>query len=78
MQMCHFKESISLLTFFFVYPLGQGCKHLITFQHIPWFLQDPDEGKDYFNIEKELRHEMLEKFHQAGRFFSLEKFEKDA
>lgn len=45
---------------------GQGCKHLITFQHIPWFLQDPDEGKDYFNIEKELRHEMLEKFHQAG------------
>ncbi|XP_070581007.1 serine/threonine-protein phosphatase CPPED1-like [Ptychodera flava] len=43
-----------------------GCKHLVIFQHIPWFLEDPNEGKDYFNIEKELRLKMLEKFKSAG------------
>ncbi|XP_071832376.1 serine/threonine-protein phosphatase CPPED1-like [Apostichopus japonicus] len=45
---------------------GQGCKHLITFQHIPWFLKHPDEGNDYFNIDRNVRSKMLEKLHKAG------------
>ncbi|XP_053550589.1 serine/threonine-protein phosphatase CPPED1 [Bombina bombina] len=42
------------------------CKHAIIFQHIPLFLQTPDEDNDYFNIEKSLRQELLEMFHKAG------------
>lgn len=41
-------------------------KHVIVFQHIPWFLKDPGEEKEYFNIQNELRIKMLEKFHKAG------------
>ncbi|XP_077980685.1 serine/threonine-protein phosphatase CPPED1-like [Glandiceps talaboti] len=43
-----------------------GCKHLVIFQHIPWFLKDADEEKEYFNIDKELRLKMLDKFQKAG------------
>lgn len=42
------------------------CKHAIIFQHIPLFLQNPDEDNNYFNIEKHLRQEILETFHKAG------------
>lgn len=42
------------------------CKHVIVFQHIPLFLQNPDEDHDYFNLEKLVRHELMEKFHKAG------------
>jgi len=42
------------------------AKHTIVFQHIPWFLNEPGEEKDYFNIEPVLRREMLYKFHTAG------------
>lgn len=41
-------------------------KHAILFQHIPWFLREPDEEKEYFNIENELRLRMLDKFYNAG------------
>lgn len=41
-------------------------KHIILFQHIPWFLNTYNEEKDYFNIEINERLEMLEKFHKAG------------
>lgn len=41
-------------------------KHIILFQHIPWFLNEPEEEKEYFNIEKELRLKMLNKFYDAG------------
>lgn len=41
-------------------------KHAILFQHIPWFLREPDEEKEYFNIEQELRIRMLDKFYDAG------------
>uniref|UniRef100_A0A8C8R536 Serine/threonine-protein phosphatase CPPED1 n=1 Tax=Pelusios castaneus TaxID=367368 RepID=A0A8C8R536_9SAUR len=44
----------------------QKCKHVIVFQHIPLFLQNPDEDHDYFNLEKSVRHELMEKFHKAG------------
>ncbi|KFO11154.1 Calcineurin-like phosphoesterase domain-containing protein 1, partial [Balearica regulorum gibbericeps] len=42
------------------------CKHIIVFQHIPLFLREPDEDHDYFNLEKSVRQEIMEKFHQAG------------
>ncbi|XP_053133112.1 serine/threonine-protein phosphatase CPPED1 isoform X2 [Hemicordylus capensis] len=42
------------------------CKHAVVFQHIPLFLKTPDEENDYFNLEKSVRHELLEKFSKAG------------
>ncbi len=41
-------------------------KHTLVFQHIPWFINDPDEVKEYFNIENALRRKMLDKFYAAG------------
>lgn len=41
-------------------------KHIVIFQHIPWFLNDPFEEKEYFNVENELRLKMLDKFYSAG------------
>ena len=41
-------------------------KHTVVFQHIPWFLNTPDEPKEYFNIAEPLRSGMLEKLHAAG------------
>lgn len=41
-------------------------KHTIVFQHIPWFLREPGEEKEYFNIEYELRLRMLDKLYAAG------------
>jgi len=41
-------------------------QHAVVLQHIPWFLEDPDEDKQYFNMDQPLRQEMLEKFHSAG------------
>lgn len=44
----------------------QPAKHIIVFQHIPWFLKTFDEKKGYFNVEMNTRLHMLEKFHAAG------------
>lgn len=41
-------------------------KHLVVFQHIPWFLKDHEEENQYFNIDKELRLRMLDKLYEAG------------
>lgn len=41
-------------------------KHAVVFQHIPWFLTSPDEDNEYFNVEKVLRKETLERFHDVG------------
>jgi len=41
-------------------------QHAVVFQHIPWFLNTPDEDKEYFNITEDLRKAMLERFHSAG------------
>lgn len=43
-----------------------GARHVVVFQHIPWFLRQYDEDKEYFNIMPELRLRMLKKFHDAG------------
>ena len=42
------------------------ARHVVIFQHIPWFVRDPDEEKMYFNVDKELRLRKLEQFWQAG------------
>ena len=51
--------------------LAKGATHKIIFQHIPWFLESPDEPKQYFNIENDLRKKMLNKFKQekVGKIF---------
>ncbi|CAG2114756.1 unnamed protein product, partial [Medioppia subpectinata] len=42
-------------------------KHVVVFQHIPWFLNDINEPLDeMFNIENVTRHRMVDKFHAAG------------
>jgi len=45
---------------------AKEAKHTFVFQHIPWFLKNPDEDKEYFNIEVGLRKKMLDKFYDAG------------
>ncbi|GFS48746.1 hypothetical protein TNIN_487151 [Trichonephila inaurata madagascariensis] len=37
-------------------------KHVVVFQHIPWFIKSSDEENTYFNIEKTFREKMLQKF----------------
>ncbi|PRD22028.1 UNVERIFIED_CONTAM: cpped1 [Trichonephila clavipes] len=37
-------------------------KHVVIFQHIPWFIKSSDEENTYFNIEKVFREKMLQKF----------------
>lgn len=40
-------------------------KHAIVFQHIPWFIDHPDEEND-FGVRKDIRLQMLQKFDKAG------------
>jgi len=44
----------------------RSMTHVVVFQHIPWFLKEWDEDKEYFNIEKELRMKKLELLREAG------------
>ncbi|CAG0880995.1 unnamed protein product [Darwinula stevensoni] len=49
-------------------------EHVVIFQHIPWFLKDPDEPNVYydeannykFNIDGKIRKEMLQILREAG------------
>lgn len=41
-------------------------KHVIVFQHIPWFIASSDEDDEDFNIYKESRLPILDKFNAAG------------
>lgn len=41
-------------------------KHAVVFQHIPFFLNQPDEEKEYFNFAPSLRKKMLDRLHDAG------------
>jgi DNA repair exonuclease SbcCD nuclease subunit len=43
-----------------------GVRHLIVFQHIPFFLKSPDEPDDYFNIPIENRQRYLKLLHENG------------
>ena len=46
--------------------LSKSAKHKMVFQHIPWFLKTPEEPKQYFNIEIDLRKKMLNKFKSSN------------
>ncbi len=43
-----------------------GVKQVIVFQHIPFFLKEPGEADQYFNIPKETRARYLAILHQYG------------
>ncbi len=43
-----------------------GARHLVVFQHHPWFLKTPDEPDQYFNIPRERRASYLSLFHERG------------
>ncbi|XP_023707672.2 serine/threonine-protein phosphatase CPPED1, partial [Cryptotermes secundus] len=44
----------------------QEESRVIVFQHIPWFLSDPDEETNYFSIKPNIRKVWLEKFKNSG------------
>ncbi|GFT07135.1 hypothetical protein NPIL_178761 [Nephila pilipes] len=41
-------------------------KHVVVFQHIPWFINNLEEDDDYFNLQKGAREKMLQKFYDAN------------
>lgn len=43
-----------------------GVRHLIVFQHHPWFLEKADEPDQYFNIPLARRTPLLQLFHESG------------
>lgn len=43
-----------------------GARHLVVFQHHPWFLKDAAEPDQYFNIPLERRVPHLALFHEFG------------
>ena len=43
-----------------------GVKHIIVFQHISFFLKDPNEEDQYFNIPKVVRERYLRLLHEYG------------
>ena len=43
-----------------------GAKYVIVFQHIPFFLTNPDEDDQYFNIPKPTRARYLKLMHEYG------------
>lgn len=47
---------------------AKEATHILIFQHIPFFLETPDEAKQYFNLDNVFRMKMLEKFSSAGNF----------
>ena len=48
------------------------AKHIIMFQHVAWFLTNPNEPLDlYFNVELPERKRMLAKLKAASKFLAL-------
>lgn len=41
-------------------------RHSFIFEHIPWFLNEPNESDEYFNIRNDVREFWLARFEQAG------------
>ncbi|KAL7372927.1 hypothetical protein ABVT39_024127 [Epinephelus coioides] len=37
-------------------------KHILVFQHIPLYLKSPDEEDDYFNLQRVVRQDLLDRF----------------
>ncbi len=44
----------------------EGARHIVIFQHHPWFLKTADEDDQYFNIPRERRGSYLKLFHEFG------------
>lgn len=45
---------------------GSGAKHIVIFQHHPYFLERADEPDQYFNIPLVRRKPLLDMFREAG------------
>ena len=45
---------------------ASGARHIVVFQHHSWFLEDPNEATQYFNIPKETRRRYLDMLKGAG------------
>lgn len=45
----------------------QAGSRVIVFQHIPWFVKDPNEEANYFSIKPSIRHVWLENFKNSGK-----------
>ncbi|XP_040885493.1 serine/threonine-protein phosphatase CPPED1 [Toxotes jaculatrix] len=45
---------------------GPKPKHILVFQHIPLYLKSPDEEDDYFNLQRVVRQNLLDRFKRAG------------
>jgi len=43
-----------------------AARHVVVFQHHPWFLKTADEPDEYFNIPRERRARYLELFRASG------------
>jgi 3',5'-cyclic AMP phosphodiesterase CpdA len=43
-----------------------GIPHLFVFQHHPWFLEDPNEADQYFNVPAQIRRRYLELLRTYG------------
>jgi serine/threonine-protein phosphatase CPPED1 len=44
----------------------EGVKRVFIFQHIPYFLERPEEPNQYFNIPAAIRRHYLDLFHKYG------------
>ena len=45
---------------------GEHLRHIVVFQHHPWFLSDSGEADQYYNIPRERRGDYLALFHRYG------------
>jgi 3',5'-cyclic AMP phosphodiesterase CpdA len=45
---------------------ASGARHILVFQHHPWFLASPSEADQYFNIPLARRTPLLTLFREAG------------
>jgi predicted phosphodiesterase len=43
-----------------------GARRIAVFQHIPWYLENPDEADQYFNLPREARKKYLPLFERYG------------
>uniref|UniRef100_A0AAQ5ZLW5 Calcineurin-like phosphoesterase domain-containing protein n=2 Tax=Amphiprion ocellaris TaxID=80972 RepID=A0AAQ5ZLW5_AMPOC len=41
-------------------------KHVLVFQHIPLYLESPDEEEQYFNLQRVVRQNLLDRFKKAA------------
>ena len=45
---------------------ASGARHVVVFQHHSWFLEDPNEADQYFNIPREQRRRYLDLLKASG------------